>query len=304
MTRIIFVTVSDDRFKRKDGQYEQYQNNIRQFLESHTFLGITDYYFLKWNDIITTPFYEDHKDMLDDPDPSMNGRCYKPYAIVEALKQINEGDYLIYNDVSPEMWNPYLNIEITPEVYDIDIIKQLCRNNNGILTAAVISQADDDALYGIHTHEHYTLEGCIKRMGLEEFKYSLQHASGMIMLQKSQKTVEFANEWLRYNVIDECASLEAIPRSKGIYFWNDESSLYGKLGHRHDQSISGLLINKLGNKLVIPIHSKYNFLNFCMKHTAYQFIDSNYNYKTPSKYVYKTIFDGINWVPTKLLRSG
>lgn len=302
MPRIIFVTVSDDRFKRKGGQYEAFQKRIKQFLDDRPFLGITDYFFLTWEDLARTPFYTEHKHMLDDPDPSMNGRCYKPYAIVEALQQINDGDYLIYNDVSPELWNPYFQSDVSPDTYDINVITQLCTNNGGILTAAVISCPDEDAPYGYHTHEHYTLECCMNRMGLQEFKYSFQHASGMVVLQKSNKTVEFAKEWLHYNLIDECASLESMPRADGnINFWKNESTQYGKMGHRHDQSISGLLINKMGNPLVLPIVNHYNFLHFCMKNTTYQFIDSNHKHLT--KYVYKTQFDGTNWISTKLLRA-
>jgi hypothetical protein len=300
-SRIIFVTVADDRYNRKGGNYGLIQDSVKQFLLRNPILGITDYLFLKWEDIIKTQFYIDNKNMLDNPDPSINGRCYKPYAILEALQIIDDGDYLIYNDVSPELWNNYIHNNNINDNYDINIIKQLCCNNNGILTAAVITYPDSDAPYGYHTHEHYTLECCINRMGLQEYKYSLQHASGMIVLQKSNKTVEFVNEWYKYNIIDECASLESIPPNKNCNFWGDETELYGKMGHRHDQSISGLLINKLNNKLVIPING-YNFLSFCMKNINYDFVDSNYNYKNLTKYYYKMIFNGIKWNQHKLLR--
>ncbi|HEY5392151.1 MAG TPA: hypothetical protein VIJ57_08565, partial [Hanamia sp.] len=49
-------------------------------------------------------FYQANKVMLDNPDAAINGRLYKPFVILRSLKKINEGDYLIYNDVSPEMW--------------------------------------------------------------------------------------------------------------------------------------------------------------------------------------------------------
>jgi hypothetical protein len=109
-------------------------------------------------------------------------------------------------------------------------------------------------------------------MNCQDYKYSLQHASGMIVLQKCQKSIDFVNEWLHYNLIDECCSLGWIIDTKPV-FWEEEVNAYGKFGHRHDQSISGLLINKMHNKLVKSV-SNYNFLSFCRKDYNYTFIDS------------------------------
>ena len=116
MSKTIFVTVSDDRpfflktpestfgKRPKDGKFGQYQNIIREHLDSNPEFGITDQYHLTHDEFSKTDFYSKNYDFLSDPDPDNNGRAFKPYAIREALRKINDGDYLIYNDCSPTWW--------------------------------------------------------------------------------------------------------------------------------------------------------------------------------------------------------
>lgn len=290
---VLLVTVADDRAGRKEGKYADTQNAVLEFLQRQSF-GIDRYAFWKWPDIAATDFYRQNQAMLDHLDADMNGRCYKPYVILEGLKSLQDGDFLIYNDVSPNIWAAYLQKGVIDSgVYDIAVIKKLCTDNGGILSTCVrltlpgnsISPAD---IFD-HTHENFTLEHCINRMGMQAYKHSLQHASGMMVLQKSQKTLDFVSEWLQWNLIDECASLGSVPANRNepgparayivlppqYNFWNEEVQKgYGKLGHRHDQSISGLLLNRMGHKLVRETE-EFCFLGFCKKYKTYEFIDSN-----------------------------
>lgn len=299
--RTVLVTVSDDRSGRKGGKYSDTQDKIKRIFSNCPEFGITEFEFWKWQDIIETEFYKENQKMLDHLDPAMNGRCYKPFVISEALKTIDAGDFIIYNDTSPEWW---INIEdINTSEFNLDVIKNLCSNNKGILTADVTWFTD----WGIgdHTHENFTLERCINRMGMQEYKYSLQHASGMMVLQKSERTVDFVNEWLYWNLIDECASLGSsdsepvLPDKCICEYWHDEVEKYGKIGHRHDQSISGLILNKMGHRL-IKNGGRYNFLEFCRIGFNYEFIDSN---PEMSNYVYRTVFDGNSWGYTRKERT-
>jgi hypothetical protein len=290
--RTILVTVSDDRSGRKGGKYEETQDRVRNIFSSNSWFGITDFSFWKWADIIQTEFYSDNKKMLDQFDPAMNGRCYKPFAILEGLKSIGEGDFLIYNDVSPEWWS----IDgINSEMYDLQIIKDLCIINEGILTADVTWTCNSEL--GDHTHENFTTEKCINKMGMQDFKHCLQHASGMIVLRKSEKSLDFVQEWLKWNTDPECASLGGVdtdpvaPEKCICEYWHEEVAKYGKIGHRHDQSISGLLVNKMGNKLVKNT-GNYNFLSFCRRGFDYQFTDSVVQ---PSKWIYRTHFIDGSW---------
>jgi hypothetical protein len=109
--------------------------------------------------------------------------------------------------------------------------------------------------------------------------------------------MDFVEEWLRWNLIDECASLGSsenepvLPEKCKCEYWHDEVSKYGKIGHRHDQSISGLLINKMGNKLVRN-QRNYNFLSFCKVDFPYEFIESNIPL---GQFKYRMEFDGFEW---------
>lgn len=293
--KVILVTLSDDRSGRKNGLYSITQDKcINFFKNNNPSFGITDFLFMKFNDIIDTDFYNKNKIMLDIHEADMNGRCYKPYAILEGLKKINNGDFLIYNDCSPEIWSFIdTNKYIDSQKYNINIIKQLCIKNNGILTS-VASVIMNNSSENYHRHEFFTLDRCINKMGLEKYKYSLQHASGMIVLQKSEKTINFLEEWLKFNLIDEAASLGYInddTKNNNIIrnFWNEE--YINKSGHRHDQSISGLLINKMDNNLIIVpnnFYPMYNFLSYCLIKYNYEFINSNQPKTTK---IIKTIFN-------------
>ena len=279
MINTIFVTVSDDRSGRKNGKYKETQNKIDSIFSSNLQFGISKHEKWTYEDIITTSFYEKNKILLDNIRPSINGRVYKPFVISESLKNLNDGDFLIYNDCSPELWD--YNYDFSK--YNLNIIKELCVQNNGILTAHVKwnhRTHTEKGNVGYHTHEHFTTERCMNKMNMQQYKYSLQHASGMIVLQKSSKATQFVEEWLYWNCIDECCSLGFAHIPNDFSFWEAEQY---KIGHRHDQSISGLLINQMNNKIIEHLDyyerpdntSPYNFINFCRPDFNYNFFDSN-----------------------------
>ncbi len=94
----------------------------------------------------------------------------------------------------------------------------------------------------------------------------------MMCIRKTPETVKFVEEWLLWNLDPECASLGV----DGCEFWDAEKDV--KVGHRHDQSISGLLLNARGAYLVDVLHNTmnpHNFLQFCRVDQAYTFINSN-----------------------------
>lgn len=283
---ITLVTVSDDRFGRKDGKYSLTQDKIETLFRNNSHLNITKFKTWKWSHLIKTDFYQTNKMLLDNPDPSMNGRAYKAYVINEALTSIPNGDFIIYTDTSPEMWSAFAtNTQISPTKYDTKILKQMCTNNNGILTAHVQWNYGMHLSHGVlghHTHANFTLDKCINKMGLQQYRPSLQHASGMWVIQKSPATSQIIEEWLFWNQIDECASLGPATtdptKFQNHIYWKEEENI--KIGHRHDQSISGLLINKMNNNLIVPPENMdgfhpYNFLQFAKIGLNYTFINSN-----------------------------
>ncbi len=279
--KTLLVTVADDRHGWKGGKYTETQNKIQSILEQNSDFGIKDFFMWKWEDIVKTEFYSKNKALLDQTNPSMNGRVYKPLTILTALKTLNDGEFLIYTDCSPEMWSYNYDLKN----YDLNVIKNLCVQNNGILTAHVKYNGNihvDKGKAGFHTHENFTSERCLNKMCMQAYRYSLQHASGMIVLQKSSITLAFVEEWLYWNSDVDCAALGKVTDAKET-FWEQEEKEFKKLGHRHDQSISGLLLNRMNHKLVETLDyyerpkgtSPYNFLHFCEKNFSYSFFDSN-----------------------------
>lgn len=278
--KVLLVTVSDDRFGRKDGKYSVTQDKVHHLFKINQHFGITDHFMLKWEELAKSDFYKMNVELLINFDAARNGRVYKPYAISEGLKTLKDGDFLIYTDCSPELWNMDKDFKIDPR-YNVEVLKSLCVKNNGILSAFVKwdnKNIPEEGL-GIHTHANFTTDRCMKKMNLEKHRNDFMHASGMMVFQKSKHTVDFVEEWLQFNRIDECASLGHASKPNDYSFWNEEEA--NKMGHRHDQSISGLLINKYGHlHQLIDIHydfdnmSPYSFLAFSRTDINYKFIDS------------------------------
>jgi hypothetical protein len=328
--KTVFVTVSDDRAGRKGGKYRETQERIDFFLKSKN-IGIDK--FCKWGieDIKKTKFYEESiikgrktendiihpvskkvilpKDsiipdikILDLIDPAENGRVYKPLCIKEELDKLEEGDFLIYNDCSLEIWDYFLSDpNASLSEYNLDVIRNLCESNNGILTAHVRWNYKDHVnndIPGYHTHENFTTDRCMEEMGLSCYKHSLQHASGMIVIKKNEKSIRFVDEWLYWNSNPYCGGIGA---KWDPLFWFNEVVSKGKIGHRHDQSVSGLLINAMNNKIVQTLDwyerpkgsHPYNFLFFCNNKYEYKFFETN---QPPTKEVYKMIhINEDNW---------
>lgn len=323
MSKTILVTVSDDRFGRKEGAYKATQQTISNIFEvENKYFGV-ELSQWDWDKIKLAPFYKSNKTLLDNIDPARNGRAYKPLVIQQELNNLEFGDFLIYNDCSPELWHNDSG-PIPKEEYDIEVLHRLVKNNGGILTAFVKWDYKNKLTngLGIHTHDNFTLNRCIERMQMEAHRYDYQHASGFMAFEKNEKTVEFVKTWAYWNCIDDCASMGRMSLPNDYSYWEAEHER--KMGHRHDQSISGLLLNKMGANLIdLPSIWKvnpYNFVNFCRLNQEYNFISSNNKHITGpneikkgskvinSKGVHLKVFefapaDGIEWIVVGINRS-
>lgn len=260
--RTVLCLVHDDRQGRKGGVYGETAKYIEDIIPTILPELTTQRWDVK--NLMTLYDYP----ILNHIDAGINGRCYKPLAIRESLMQLNDGDFLIYNDCSPELWH---NVD---GEFSLDVIHNLTIHNNDILTCFVKwdCQAIPKDGLGIHLHKYFTTNRCMDMMGLREYENSYQHASGMMCIRKTPETVRFVEDWLYWNLQPECASLGDGDDS----YWNEEQEF--KVGHRHDQSISGLLLNNRNAKLVDILYndiSPYNFLQYCRVNQEYTFIDSN-----------------------------
>lgn len=282
---IHLVTVSDDRFGRKNGLYFATQKKIHSL-----FYKEMECWPYLWESIEQTEFYRDNKTLLSNTDAARNGRAYKPYVILTRLQRLSDGEYLVYNDCSPELWETY------PTTYDLNKIKQLCIEANDILVPFIkwgrkpLGPGD----LGEATHKNYTLNRCMDKMGLRFYEDSFMCASGMICIRKTPETVALVEEWLKWNLIDECCALGWAHIPGDASFWAEEShEEFGKEGYkmgcRHDQSILGLLLARTNHKFcyVEPkIGHPANFLQYCQDYD-YKFIECNPPLKVGDKVVNK-----------------
>lgn len=268
MSKTILVTVADDRQGRKDGAYGRTQDKISQICD-----GFINHHVADWAFMLNQKKYY-NLPIHNSIDSGINGRCYKPIVISSLFHHLEEGDFLIYNDCSPELWN---NVTIDGR-FSLDVIHKLTEANNDILTSFVKwdCQPIPHNHYGIHIHKYFTTNRCMDVMGLRQYENSYQHASGMFCIRKTPETVKFVEEWLYWNLNPECASLGDPSIPGDTSYWTAEQEF--KVGHRHDQSISGLLLNQRNVKLVDILHNEmnpYNFLQYCRVGHDYKFIDSN-----------------------------
>lgn len=291
MDKTILITVSDDRMGRKDGGYRITQDKIKELFDLNNDFGFVFQEHIDFNQFSSLATYnEATKAFLNNIDPARNGRIYKPMFIKARLDELNMGDFLVYNDCSPEIWN--LPVEqLDKGTFNLDVIKSLCVSNNDFLTAFV--KWDDKPLQkgdlGRHTHKHFTMDISLNTMydyygvGGNKFHDSYLCASGMICIRKTKNTTNIVDEWLRLSTIQECISLGNVWVENDYSFWEKESHIeFGKpgykLGHRHDQSILSFILNYYNYHYVDILYNElnpYNFLNFCRLNEQYEFINSN-----------------------------
>ena len=88
LNSISFVTVSDDRFGRKDGKYSQTQDQAFNIIEG---LGFSNLFFWKWADIISNDFYTKNKRIFVQDWPKLckkrSGHSQQAPAFVRADKK-------------------------------------------------------------------------------------------------------------------------------------------------------------------------------------------------------------------------
>ncbi len=261
MSKIKLITVSDDRSGRKGGAYAATQDLIQDKLQ-----GWIDMKHYKLPDII------DCDPLMANIEGSKNGRVYKPWCILKELEAMEYGDYLIYNDCSPELWEADLNMDL----FDLDVIRRLTDTANGILVGFV--KWDTDYIpwgtLGRHTHRYFTPDNLLLSLGAEKYFDSFLCASGMICIRKSDSTLRTISKWLTLNRMPEYSCMN-VDETEDSYYTGKPGS---KFGHRHDQGILSLLLNERGWHYCAIQYNEmnpYNFLNYCRSGVDYSFINSN-----------------------------
>lgn len=198
-----------------DSKFRGREISLISELDSLGFDNIIPY---RREEIENTLFYHQNKEILD----SERGNgfwLWKPYIISEAIKNINEGDFIFYIDAGDK-----INQEKFPSTIFLDELKEYMSNNECLLTIYPASKP----------HKYYTKRDCFVLMNCDtEIYYNYkQIEAGIIAFKKSDFTQNLLNEWLKY--------------SKNKNLITDSPSIHGRelstlIEHRHDQSILGLL---------------------------------------------------------------
>ncbi|WP_148630526.1 hypothetical protein [Bacillus sp. E214] len=140
---------------------------------------------------------------------------WKPYIIRHALQQIEWGDYLFYCDSGAFYCNSIDYLIKTLEEYEQDIL---------VFENPLIEK-------------QWTKGDCFYFMGCntEEYTNTNQRIATYFLMKKTNRTLEFIDEYLRY-----CCNKNIISDLTNIKGKNYEEFI----DHRHDQSIFSLLTKK------------------------------------------------------------
>jgi len=145
---------------------------------------------------------------------------WKPYIILKTLKELSEGDYLIYTDAGA--------------IY-VDRISKLIK--------CMEKEKQDIMAFSLKAKERaWTKRDTFLLLGCDESTYtdSMQILGGYILLKKTKFVEKFLKEWLFW--------------LQDVRVITDQPNCLGKdnypefIEHRHDQSVFSLLCKKYGIK--------------------------------------------------------
>jgi hypothetical protein len=166
----------------------------------------------------TTQFYRDNREILDQP----RGAGYwlwKPYIIRERLREIPEGDILMYLDAGARIIaDPTPLFEIAERV-EIMVFAGHYAGRDGVPYRCA----------------QWTKRDCFVLMGCDspEYHEARMLDASILLVKNGPRAVEFIDEWLRYASIPEIVTDQ--PNTCGL------PNLEGFVDHRHDQSIMSVL---------------------------------------------------------------
>ncbi|HEY4108758.1 hypothetical protein [Puia sp.] len=193
-------------------RYEESRLRLNASAERY---GIDRLRSLDWEDLRTTPFYEENRGILDRP-TGMGYWLWKPFIILEALNAVAEGDIVIYADSGLEI------------VASLEPLFDLCRNGNPIL---LFGNAD-------FSNSMWTKRDCFILMGCDGEAYwkAPQCDAAFAVFRRCEASLRFVSEWL-----DHCRDGRIL---------TDDANTCGRrnlpdfVEHRRDQSVLSLMAAK------------------------------------------------------------
>ncbi len=162
---------------------------------------------------IDKEFYSKNKTTLDSPRGS-GLWLWKPYFINETLKNLKEGDFLIYSDSGSIFIKNVRHIINEMEQKDLNIFLS----------------------FTPFCSKEWTRKFVFEYLNINNDLYhkALQPCAGYIVIRKSKEGVNFINEWLSL-----CENYDLIRDS-----YEGEINFNDFIDHRHDQSLLGIVSKK------------------------------------------------------------
>ena len=209
------VTYADENFEDK-----------QQFLhQTHKERFIHHPYNKGWID--KTDFYKENQTILDNS-VGAGWWIWKPYIILDAMKNSNEGDFIVYCDCG-DMFSPGLQSYVESTISDDDICLLLLGND---------------------ANRKYTKRDCFIEMNCDEDDYhqSTQLEAGFMVWKVCEQSIKVVTEWLEF-----CKNPRIINNDPSTL--GDE--LPGFIAHRNDQSVLTNLAIREGLSVSGPEYRNY-----------------------------------------------
>jgi hypothetical protein len=200
---------------------EPFYSQQKQLNESAPNGGITDTAAWTYTQLKATAFYRMHREILD----AVRGCGYwlwKPYLIRAEMERVNNGEFVVYYDVGRPA-SPHLITRALAPLLD------WCeRENGGMLPGVYVPE------YGPNTR--WIKRECFVLMDCDSAQYweHPQVQATYSVWQKSDRTLVFLDEWLRWCTAPGVLTDEtACPQINNFPDFVD---------HRHDQAVLTLLV--------------------------------------------------------------
>lgn len=198
---------------------ERFSKAQKRLNESAQKFGIDYCLSFTGKDIRSSSFYTKNKFILDQP----RGAGYwlwKPYIILKAMEQAEDGDVIIYSDSGAEI------------IASLQPLIDLCINRNGLIFFQV------PCYTGIFFNKSWTKRDCFTLMDADctEFHNARQVAGSPSLYMKNERNIQFLQKWLFY-----CEDPKIITDQPNTCGKRNHPEFYD---HRHDQSILSILVKK------------------------------------------------------------
>ncbi|MFW8601949.1 glycosyltransferase family 2 protein [Desulfobacterota bacterium M19] len=209
--RTYLVNYATDRFLKAQ---KRLNKSARKF-------GIDHCLSYTGKDILQTEFYQKNRGILEQA-RGAGFWLWKPYIILQALEQANDGDVIIYSDSGAEI------------IDSLQPLLDLCVSRNGLIFFQVPCYTTT------FVNKSWTKRDCFILMEAdnEDFHQARQVAGSPSLFIKNKANIDFVRQWLLY-----CEDPRIITDQPNTCGKKNYPEFYD---HRHDQSILSILVKRNG----------------------------------------------------------